>query len=260
MMLMAPELTLLESMPAVSLAELQHEADFQIRHDRKYLISPDLLDHFLDSLGAGVRVLDIDGRRRFTYVTPYFDDANHTAYLLAAHRRPNRFKVRTRWYVDSGARQLEVKLRDAKGRTVKHRIEHQEETLVDLGAQERRWIGGFQQIGSCSGGLHHCLTTEYERSTLLLPNRTGRVTIDSSLRFMDPDGSQCAIQELITIETKGNGKPTCADRLLWRLGQRPVSVSKFATGISLLNPELPANRWNRTLQRVEHCAVFEPAR
>jgi hypothetical protein len=38
--------------------------------------------------------------------------------------------------------------------------------------------------------------------------------------------------------------------VLWAHGHRPVSVSKFAAGLSLLTPELPANRWHRVHERL----------
>ena len=41
---------------------------------------------------------------------------------------------------------------------------------------------------------------------------------------------------------------SATDRLLWRAGHRPVPVSKFATGLAALNPDLPRNRWARILR------------
>lgn len=38
------------------------------------------------------------------------------------------------------------------------------------------------------------------------------------------------------------------DRVLWSRGHRPVSISKDATGLAALRPDLPANRWQRTLR------------
>ena len=247
---------LIQAFPAISLAEIQHEADFQTRRDRKYLLNADRLPDLLASLGEGTRVLEIDGRRSFSYITPYFDDAEHSSYLLAARRRPNRFKVRTRRYVASGLQMLEVKVRDAQGRTVKHRTDVTRSDLVHLGPWEREWISAFPQIGASSRALSHCMTTEYERVTLALPNRAGRVTIDHRLAFQSQSGSRCAVPELLTIETKSAGRGTDVDRLLWRMGERPVALSKFASGLSLLDPALPANRWHRTIQRIREQTDF----
>ncbi|MFV0316059.1 MAG: molecular chaperone, partial [Microthrixaceae bacterium] len=38
------------------------------------------------------------------------------------------------------------------------------------------------------------------------------------------------------------------DRALWRRGYRPTSLSKYATGLAALDPDLPRNRWARILR------------
>jgi hypothetical protein len=239
----------LAALPPISLAELQAEAAFLTRWDRKYLVPVEAAGAVLAGIDPAVRVLEIDGRRSFGYLTPYFDDGAYAAYLRAARRRPNRFKVRTRLYTDSGVCRLEVKVRDARGRTVKHRIEHDAapERLADA---ERAWLGGFPQVAPYADRLRHCLTTRYRRTTLVLPDGAGRVTIDRDLVFALPSGEARALPRHLVIETKGAGGPTAVDRLLWRHGFRPVSMSKFAAGLSLLVPELPANRWHRLRERL----------
>ena len=56
---------------------------------------------------------------------------------------------------------------------------------------------------------------------------------------------------LAVVETKAGATPSAVDRLLWAAGHRPVRLSKFATGLALLHPDLPANRWHRTLRRLD---------
>lgn len=237
-------------LPPISLAELQADAAFLTRRDRKYLVPVDAAGALLAGLDPVTRVLEIEGRRRFGYLTPYFDDGDYSAYLRAAHRRPNRFKVRTRLYVDSALCLLELKVRDSRGRTVKHRIQHEADSLESLVESERDWLTAFPQVGPYADGLRHCLTTRYHRVTLVLPGGAGRVTIDDDLVFELPSGEACFLGQFLVIETKGNGGPTSFDRLLWRHGYRPASMSKFACGLSLLVPELPANRWHRLRSRL----------
>jgi len=249
----------LGALPAISLDHLRAEAEFLTRKDRKYLVPASLLPDFFARLDGEARILEIDGQRLFTYITPYFDDPERSLYLLAARKRPNRFKVRTRFYADSNVQFLEVKLRDSQGRTVKHRIDHRDGRLETLTGDELDWIAQFPQIGTGSRQLRHCVTTEYRRATLVLPNGAGRVTIDQDLRFIKPEGGCYDLSGLLTIETKSAGKPTSADRVLWRLGARPVAMSKFATGMGLFHPDLPANRWNRVLSRLAETASFVSA-
>jgi hypothetical protein len=47
------------------------------------------------------------------------------------------------------------------------------------------------------------------------------------------------------VETKGTVRPAPADRVLSSLGARPVSISKYIVGLSLLVPGLPDNSVRR---------------
>ncbi len=235
----------LDRFSPISLEEVQQDSAFLTRTDRKYLIPVERVESFLDALDPDARVLTIDGRRCFSYWSPYFDDEQRTSYLGGLRRRPNRFKVRTRLYCETGLCQLEVKVYSSRGQTIKHRVEHDAAELADLSNGERDWLDDFPQIGQTAPDLRHCLTTTYQRSTLVLPAGTGRVTIDRDVTFSAPGGDSVATPGWAIIETKGAGRPTTADLVLWRLGYRPVPMSKFAVGTSLLHPELPANRWHR---------------
>lgn len=250
-------LELLDSLPPITLSELQSEAAFLTRRDRKYLIPITDAPSLLAEINRSVRVLEIDGRRSFEYLTPYFDDSEHSSYLSAARRRPNRFKVRTRLYTDSGICLLEVKVRDARGRTVKHRIEHDAASLHSMADHEREWLQRFPQVAPYANRIAHCMTTRYHRVTLVLPDGEGRVTLDRDLVFALPDGESRALPDHLIVETKGPGNPTTVDRLLWRHGHRPVSVSKFTAGLSLLIPELPANRWHRLRNQFAEASCCE---
>jgi hypothetical protein len=95
------------------------------------------------------------------------------------------------------------------------------------------------------------LTTAYRRTTLLLPTSAGgaaRATIDVDLAWQRTDGHLARIDRLALIETKTPGKPCPIDRTLWRQGHRPVTISKYGTGLAALHPHLPANKWNRVLR------------
>ena len=246
----------LESLPSISLADLQDEAAYLTRKDRKYVLPASDVETMLDGIADEMRVLEIDGQRLFGYRTPYFDDHELTAYFKALGRRPSRFKVRTRLYEDSGLRLLEVKLRDGRGRTVKHRREHEAACLERLSEDECAWLGEFPEVADHAERLRHCLTTFYRRTTLMLPGGAGRITIDRDLMFCLPDGQGVALPTLAIVETKGPGKATVVDRRLWRCGHRPTSISKFTMGLGLLTPDLRANRWHRLRNQLS--AIAEP--
>lgn len=238
----------IDRLPAVSLADLDEAAALQERRDRKYLLGPRELEALLLSLDAGTRALEIDGRRWFGYRSMYFDDPGHRLYLATAHARPRRTKVRTRTYTDAGDTLLEVKLRDGRGRTVKHRFGGSLATEAGLEPAARDAVAGVDQR-LFDSELCPALLTRFSRATLLLPHG-GRATIDRGLELLRPDGRSWALPDVAVVETKSPGSPTELDRVLWRGHVRPVRFSKFGTGLAALDPSLPANRWHRALVRL----------
>ncbi len=69
-------------------------------------------------------MLEIEGLRCFRYESVYFDTPDLAAYHQAATGRQNKFKVRTRTYVDSAECVLEVKTRGGRGETIKERTSY----------------------------------------------------------------------------------------------------------------------------------------
>lgn len=87
------------------------------------------------------------------------------------------------------------------------------------------------------------------RETVYLPGSGSRATIDTELTWEDAAGTELALPELAIVETKSAGAASEVDRLLWRSGHRPATVSKFGTGLAALRPDLPSHKWNRVLRR-----------
>ncbi|MFE7508306.1 polyphosphate polymerase domain-containing protein [Promicromonospora sp. NPDC057488] len=245
----------------VTLDELNDVAALQTRRDRKYVLTPDELDRLLAELPPA-RVLEIDGSRSFAYDSTYFDTPGLDAYRLAATRRRRRFKVRTRTYVDTGSCFVEVKTRAGRGTTVKERQPHDD--ADHLGVARAFVSDRLADAGAPSAPvLTPTLRSRYDRTTLLLDD--ARVTLDTGLVWDllgpcdaapgapdTPAGSRtAAIGDLVVVETKtaaGSG-PSSVDRLLWRAGHRPDRISKYATGLAVLRPDLPDMPWRRLVRR-----------
>ncbi len=235
----------------VGLEALLAVAALQTRVDRKYLVPVDAVVALLRGLPADARVLQIGDLRVFDYESVYFDTPDLLAYRLAAHRRRQRFKVRTRTYVDSAACWLEVKTRGARGTTVKERVEHALEHRADVTpgrAFVTSTLGARGIAGADDLVLAPVLVTRYARATLLLPGTASRLTVDTGLLW-DDGRAPVQLRRLAVVETKSGSTASAADRLLWALGHRPVRISKYATGLATLRRELPATRWSRTLHR-----------
>lgn len=249
-MTLSPDLAALGGLAPVSLDEIMAAADLQTRRDRKYLVPSPLVAELLADVGPGARVLTIDGSRLFRYESVYFDTVDLVSYLGAARRRPRRFKVRTRSYLDSGTCMLEVKVRDGRNRNVKHRTPYDVERRAELGDAGREFVAGFEQPAAFADRLQPTLVTSYDRATLALADSRARVTVDVDVAWSDGARTAAmALRRLALVETKTAGQPCAVDRALWRLGFRPVTISKYCTGLAALTPELPANKWNRVLRR-----------
>jgi hypothetical protein len=245
----------IRTMHPIDVNTLGQRAGLMTRRDRKYLVDLSLVPTLVDRLHADALVLEIDGRRQFGYESCYFDTPDLIAYLLAARRRPRRFKVRTRTYLDSDTRWLEVKVRDGRGRTRKSRIPWTAQCRGRLGAAGAAFVAA-QLVGTVKdpepvvAHLAPTLTTQYLRSTLYLPDDAARLTIDESLEAWDVRGNGVVAPGLAIVETKGAGPACAADRILWSLGQRPIRVSKYATSLARMHPDLPATTWRPALRRL----------
>ena len=274
-----------DHLTSTSLAELNSAAGLLTRVDRKYLVPLERAQELVGGLTSEARVLDIDGRRRFSYASTYFDTPGLEAFMLTARKRRRRFKVRTRTYLDSGLCFLEVKTRGARGTTVKRRMSYHPDDASRLTGPGRSFVAvclastgvtGPAAAREIAAALRPVLATTYERTTLHLPDAEARATIDTALtwRRLTPgararttaagagapqalrpahltaaidDGEPVAVADIAVVETKNPATPSPADRVLWDAGHRPTRISKYATGMALLHPELPANRWYRTL-------------
>jgi hypothetical protein len=230
-------------MAPISLEELVERAELLTRVDRKYLVPVADLPAVLNGLPDETRVLEIDGRREFAYRSAYFDTAGLDSYLSAARGRRRRFKLRIRSYLDSDLHFFEVKTRGSRGTTRKERIPYGPELTISpaAAAHAGEVLGTRLHLG-------HVLTTHYRRTTYVLPSGSARLTVDTQLAWELPDGAGVRTRGWAVVETKSAASSSAADRLLWSLHHRPRSVSKYGTGLAVLRPELPANRWHPVLR------------
>ncbi len=243
----------LDSLPAISLAELVERSALQTRVDRKYVLDPPGADTLVALAPAGTRALDIGGERDFGYTSVYLDTPDLLGYHLAAHRRRRRFKVRSRSYDGSDLAYLEVKTRDG-ARTVKTRLAGQHVRGPGLTQEGRDFVAATLADAGIATDVVPTLTpvlrTRYRRSTLQLADDASRVTVDRGLSWLlTATRTRISQPALVIVETKSAGVASPMDRLFWSHGVRPTRISKYATGLAALDPDLPHNRWSRTLRR-----------
>ncbi len=248
-----PTVGALDALPPIGLDELVERSELQTRIDRKYVLGPACADALVALAPAGTRALDIDGERTFGYTSVYLDTPDLLGYHLAAHCRRRRFKVRSRSYDDSGLAFLEVKTRHG-AHTVKTRLEGTHLRGDGLTAEGRAFVTDTLTDAGISpdivASLAPALRTRYHRNTLHLSDDASRVTLDHDLRWhATATGRRMSLPDMVVVETKSAGAVSPMDRQLWANGVRPTRISKYATGLAALDPDLPHNRWARTLRR-----------
>jgi hypothetical protein len=239
-------LTAVARLDPISLTELDERARLQIRVDRKYVLPLDAAVRLLGRLDPTTRALDIGGERTFRYQSVYFDTPELLSYRLTALRRRRRFKIRTRTYVDSAQCFLEVKTEGYRGGTVKDRVPYHVD--FEESTDQGRWF--VDQVLGVPGDwtFAPALRTRYRRTTFFIPEGDSRATVDTDLSWLDVHGNSLAVPHLAVVETKTASAASPVDRLLWSAGYRPVKISKYATGLAALRPELPGVPWRRTMR------------
>jgi hypothetical protein len=239
----------------IGLDALNARAAMLERLDNKYIVTADTLAQALADLSDDFDVLEIDGRRAFSYDTCYFDDAERRSYHDHHQGRRRRMKVRIRRYNDAGLCFVEVKLKDRRGTTVKRRLRCPNENFgrLDTAAlahveQSYRALYGepFERA------LEPVLSMRYRRITLVARAGAERLTIDGSITFAAAAGREDGTgDDTYIVETKSANGNGLADAVLRRLHQHPTNgCSKYCVGMSLTGAVTRFNRFRPALRKL----------
>ncbi len=241
------------TLPAVTLADVE-EVSAAARFDRKFLVDVDRLDELMALLHGSVAALEVDGSRRFTYRTVYFDDAGLATFHAHRQGRRRRYKIRTRRY-DASPPMLEAKLKALRGATLKRRFAHDAAPteLGDRGLDNVVAAVRAQYGVDPVNDLAAVLETRYTRTTLIDRHASERLTIDVGFGVADvaPSGSQATVAfdpSWVIVESKGALRHAAVRRALYRVQARPMRLSKYCVGIGALRPDVAANPWKPALR------------
>lgn len=231
---------LLDAFTPIGLRQLDAKASMLARRDNKYVLRRASLQQAVAELAEHFDVLEIDGRRVFTYETCYFDDAARSNYFDQLHSRRQRCKVRTRRYADSGLCFIEFKLKDENkgGITIKERQAYPLHRYGTL--DEQAWSHIQAAYHKLCGRqfertLEPVVEVRYQRMTLVARRGGERVTIDQALVFEGAHGTRAIDQGLFIVETKSDNADGIADQILRGLGQEPIdSCSKYCIALAAL--------------------------
>ena len=222
------------------------------RTDTKYVLSLATLQRIMPQLTEDYLSLVVMGKRASHYRTLYFDSEDFALYHRHHAGALNRYKVRSREYVDSQLAFLEVKHKNNKGRTVKSRMQTPElaDEIVEETAAFLQETFPFDPTQ-----LEAKLWVEYDRITLVSELRQERVTIDLNLTFSWEDET-ISLPHLVIIEVKQDGFSAQSEmiRLLRQNQVQPLGLSKYCMGVSLLYPHVKHNNFKSKLRLVQKLA------
>jgi hypothetical protein len=247
-----PSLT--QAFAPISLEELNKKADMLRRLDNKYVVDLPVMAGAVAEFAKHFDVLEINGRRDFTYETCYFDSAEHECYFDHHRGRRQRAKVRIRKYVDAGICFVEVKLKEKRGVTIKKRRAHDPAKYGMLDQQAHKYIDacffnlyrkGFPYE------LSRVLDMRYRRITLVAKEGGERMTIDNGLHFMNKTTARSVSDDIFIVETKSANGNGIADKILRSLHRHPTKhCSKYCAGTAILQTGFKTNNFRPVLRKL----------
>lgn len=237
-----------------SLVALNAKAAMLERLDNKYVVRAQVLQQAVPALTVRFDMLEIEGRRAFTYETCYFDDAARRGYFDHHQGRRQRMKVRVRRYTDARLCFVEVKLKDKRGVTVKRRLPYDCERYGTLDAQALAHIRHSYRAlyaRDYAHALEPTLEMCYRRWTLVAREGGERMTIDGRIRFRAGSAERATDDDIYIVETKSANGNGIADKILRALHQHPTGrCSKYCVGMSLVGAIDKHNRFLPALRKL----------
>lgn len=227
------------------------------RVDTKFMLPISHLSLILKALLPHYSILDIGGRRIFTYHNTYFDTPTYSFYHMHHQGKLNRYKVRHRYYADTQTGFLEVKLKNNKGRTIKTRMK-KNEALLDPSCT--RFLASH--LGEQFQLLQVAQKGSYQRIALANEESGERLTLDLNLHFeslsenRNEHKSAINLPKMFIAELKQSrhNSQSPFSQLMAQLNIRPINFSKYCIGCSLVTPDLKENRFKpqlRLLQKLQ---------
>jgi len=217
----------------------------QDRVDTKFMFHDSLLPKVFQDMQNDYRILEVAGYRYSNYETLYFDTDDFLLYLQHHNGKQNRFKFRSRKYVESDLHFFEVKFKSNKGRTVKERFKHHE-IVKDLEGKAREFL--VDVSGHDPEHYKAKIWVNYRRHTFVSKTTQERLTIDTNLTYID-EKNQKTYDGLVIAEVK-QGSSRNKSRfiaLMKKYHVREKSISKYCLGVISLHPEIKRNRFKPTL-------------
>ncbi|MCC7231353.1 MAG: polyphosphate polymerase domain-containing protein [Bacteroidia bacterium] len=235
---------ILSGFDPISLKQMDN-VKLQNRVDTKFMFREALLPAILGEMQKNYFALELGTRRYNHYETLYFDTDQFKLYIGHHNGKLNRYKFRSRRYVESDLNFFEIKFKNNKGRTIKDRIKGPELVKAIEGKPEE-FVRSISNVDPQS--LQPKLWVNYMRMTFVNKTSQERLTIDTRLTFKN-DKVEVLYDGLVIAEVK-RGSATEKSPFIGLMRKYSVqarSISKSCLGVISLNPQIKKNRFKPTL-------------
>ena len=218
------------------------------RKDTKFVFNQNKLLQLLDRLKPFYQILEIEGKRTFTYDNTYFDTDEFFFYTQHHNECRKRFKVRYRKYCETNKQYFEIKVKDNKNRTIKNRIRSTNRN-GGFDEEEKRLIS--ETIGLSPQHLIPKMNMQFSRITLANKSFSERLTIDTNLSVLNGTGSKMFDQLVISeIKQKKYNPKSNFIRILRNLKIPEMKFSKYCMGMLHVNKGIKYNRFKPKLLQI----------
>lgn len=228
-----------------------NEVRLQNRKDTKHVLALSKLPEVLQKIADNYLILEIDGCRTMQYKTLYYDTPDFELYTMHHNGKLNRYKFRSRTYVETNSSFFEIKFKNNKGRTIKNR-EGRDSIELDLGEDSMDYIDRMVSKSPIDQNLEPKLWVYYKRITLTDKNLTERVTIDLDLGF-EGGGNEAHMNDLVIIELKQDkySSNSLVSKVLREMKIGELGFSKYCIGIASVYDEVKKNRFKEKFRKLE---------
>lgn len=244
----------LEGFQPITLKELD-SVRLLNRVDTKFLLSQRQLRRALQPIADRYSALEINGTKLNHYRTLYFDTPDFSLYMQHHNGVGNRFKVRSRQYLESNVSFLEVKNKTNKRRTIKRR--RQTGVMVtEIGEEARQFLS--ETFPMDVDLLKQKLWNSFIRITLASRAHAERLTLDLGLTF-EVDGVRKSFPDVVIAEVKQARFSVNSDFFQQMRQQqiRRMGFSKYCAGVAVMYPTIKQNLFKERLAIVRQLSGLQ---
>jgi hypothetical protein len=203
------------------------------RVDTKFVFAKTKLLGVLQELMKDYYVLEINNKRVSGYKTMYYDSEDFICYYMHQHGRVNRYKFRTREYLETGKFFFELKIKNNHKKTYKSRVSRKDGKF-SISQEHIDFV--TKKIDKSIDDFNGVLWVDYDRISLVSKKFTERLTIDLNLTFSN-DSDTKSFDNLVILELKQDKSAASLVReVLHSKKIFQISLSKYCLGIASLYP------------------------